>query len=162
MYIIFSVMIKDWMFTRKCYGRDDTIASWGKRQKNDKCWSKVWLWYTIIWKWKLLSHVQLFGTLWTVAYQAPLSMEFSRPEYWPAGSCFLLQGIFPTWYLTQVSLIAGRFFTIWATREAQEYWSGQLIPSPGESSRSRNQAGICCIAGGFFTSWGMREVPIII
>ena len=25
---------------------------------------------------------------------------------------------------TQVSRIAGRFFTIWATREAQEYWSG--------------------------------------
>ena len=32
----------------------------------------------------------------------------------------LLQGIF----LTQVSCIAGKFFTIWATREAQEYWSG--------------------------------------
>ena len=25
---------------------------------------------------------------------------------------------------TQVSCIAGRLFTIWATREAQEYWSG--------------------------------------
>ena len=25
---------------------------------------------------------------------------------------------------TQVSRIAGRFFTTWATREAQEYWSG--------------------------------------
>ena len=31
---------------------------------------------------KLLSHVQLFVTLWTVAYQAPLSMGFSRQEYW--------------------------------------------------------------------------------
>ena len=31
---------------------------------------------------KLLSHVQLFVTPWTVAYQAPLSMEFSRQEYW--------------------------------------------------------------------------------
>ena len=31
---------------------------------------------------KLLSHVQLFATLWTVAYQAPLSMGFSRQEYW--------------------------------------------------------------------------------
>ena len=29
-----------------------------------------------------LSQVQLFGTLWTVACQAPLSMEFSRQEYW--------------------------------------------------------------------------------
>ena len=29
-----------------------------------------------------LSHVQLFVTLWTVACQAPLSMEFLRREYW--------------------------------------------------------------------------------
>ena len=35
---------------------------------------------------------------------------------------------------TQVSFIAGGFFTIWATREAQEYWSGWLIPSPGDLS----------------------------
>ena len=31
---------------------------------------------------KLLSCVKLFVTPWTVAYQAPLSMEFSRQEYW--------------------------------------------------------------------------------
>ena len=31
---------------------------------------------------KLLSHVLLFATSWTVACQAPLSMEFSRQEYW--------------------------------------------------------------------------------
>ena len=36
------------------------------------------------------------------------------------GSLSLLQGIFPT----QVSCIVGGFFTSWATREAQEYWSG--------------------------------------
>ena len=28
------------------------------------------------------SHVQLFATLWTVAHSAPLSMGFSRQEYW--------------------------------------------------------------------------------
>ena len=31
---------------------------------------------------KLLSHVQFFATPWTVAYQAPPSMGFSRQEYW--------------------------------------------------------------------------------
>ena len=31
---------------------------------------------------KLLSHLQLFVTPWTVAYQGPLSMGFSRQEYW--------------------------------------------------------------------------------
>ena len=29
-----------------------------------------------------LSQLQLFATLWTVAHQAPLSMEFSRQDYW--------------------------------------------------------------------------------
>ena len=33
-------------------------------------------------QWKLLSHVQLFKTPWTVAYQAPPSMGFSKKEYW--------------------------------------------------------------------------------
>ena len=32
---------------------------------------------------------------------------------------------------TQVSCTAGGFFSISATREAQEYWSGKPIPSPG-------------------------------
>ena len=31
---------------------------------------------------KSLSHVRLFATPWTVAYQAPPSMGFSRLEYW--------------------------------------------------------------------------------
>jgi len=31
---------------------------------------------------KSLSHVQLFATPWTVAHQVPLSMGFSRQEYW--------------------------------------------------------------------------------
>ena len=31
---------------------------------------------------QFLSHVRLFVTPWTVAHQAPLSMEFSRQEYW--------------------------------------------------------------------------------
>ena len=31
---------------------------------------------------KLLSHVRLFATLWTIAHEAPLSMGFSRQEYW--------------------------------------------------------------------------------
>ena len=38
------------------------------------------------WKWKVkvksLSRVRLFATPWTIAHQAPLSMGFSRQEYW--------------------------------------------------------------------------------
>ena len=49
---------------------------------------------------KSLSHVRLFVTTWTVAYQAPPSMEFSRQEYWsglpfPSPGIFLTQGSNP-------------------------------------------------------------------
>ena len=33
------------------------------------------------------SHVRLFVTLWTAVHQAPLSMGFSRPEYWSGLPC---------------------------------------------------------------------------
>ena len=36
----------------------------------------------IIYSVQLLSYVRLFATLWTAAHQAPLSMGFSRREYW--------------------------------------------------------------------------------
>ena len=47
-----------------------------------------------------LSHVQLFATPWTVALQAPLSIEFSRQEYWsgwpsPSSGDFSDPGIEP-------------------------------------------------------------------
>ena len=44
---------------------------------------------------KSLSHARLLATPWTAAKQAPLSMGFSRQEYW--SRChFLLQRIFQT------------------------------------------------------------------
>ena len=47
------------------------------------------------------------------------------------GCLSLLQGIFPTQDRTQVSRIAGRFITIWATREAR-----QGITKVNKTSRS--------------------------
>ena len=49
--------------------------------------------YKYIWKWKW-RHVWLFATLWTVAYQAPLSMRFSRQGYW-SGLPFSSPGDLP-------------------------------------------------------------------
>ena len=48
----------------------------------------------------VLSHVWLFVTPWTVAYQAPLSMEFSGQEYWsrlpfPTLGTFLTDPVSP-------------------------------------------------------------------
>ena len=62
--------------------------------------------FSSAWKWKvkvkLLSHVQLLVTPWTVAYQAPPSMGFSRQEYWsgvplPSLLWYIIQ--FKSWIL---------------------------------------------------------------
>ena len=61
------------------------------------CWGAFHLyltWEFLSWMWKLLSHVQLFVTSWTVAHQAPLAMEFSRQEN-PSGLPFPSSGNHP-------------------------------------------------------------------
>ena len=75
----------------------------------------------------MLSHfsrVQFFVTLRTVACQAPLSMGFSRQEYWTGLSCpppgdLSDPGIKPMSLMSPA--LAGGFFTISATREALSY-----------------------------------------
>ena len=61
-----------------------------------------------------LNHIQLFVTLWTVAHQAPLSMEFPRQEYW-SGLPSPSPGDLPDPGIEPASLespaLAGGFFT---------------------------------------------------
>ena len=59
----------------------------------------------------LLSCIRLFAAPWTVARQAPLSMEFSRQEHW-SGVPFPSPGGLPDPDPTHVFCIAGRFFTV--------------------------------------------------
>ena len=69
------------------------------------------------------SVTQLFptlATLWTLAYQAPLSMEFSRQEYWSVLPFHPLEdlpdpGIEPKSLVSPV--LARRFFTIESLRK---------------------------------------------
>ena len=69
-----------------------------------------------------MSHVWLFATAWTVARQVPLSMEFSKQEYW-SGFPGLPPGDLPDPGVElEFPALAGRFFTIWATREAPKRW----------------------------------------
>ena len=60
------------------------------------------------------SHVRLSVILWTIAHQAPLSMGFSRQEYWRSsrGSSWPRDRT----CVSYISCIAGGFFTHWATR----------------------------------------------
>ena len=75
----------------------------------------------------MLSRVSLLATTWTIVFHAPLSMEFSRKEYW--GDLPLLtpgdlpnqvgKGIKPV-FLAFPALPCG-FFTTSATWEARFY-----------------------------------------
>ena len=71
------------------------------------------------------SPVRLFATPWTVTHQAPLSMGFSRQEYW-SGLPFPPQGIFPTqesnWHLLWL-LHCKQILYHWATREVNKMGS---------------------------------------
>ena len=73
---------------------------------------------------ELLSHVQLFATPWTAASPALLSMAIlqARILKWVAMPFF--RGSSQPRDKTQAFCTAGGFFTVWATREAQDYWSG--------------------------------------
>ena len=108
---------------------------------------------------KSLSHVWLFATPWTVAYQAPLSMGFCRQECWSRlpfpspgdlpnlgiepGSPALQADALPSeppgkpWSCSVVSNSA----TPWTVAHQappsmefsrQRYWSGLPFPSPGD------------------------------
>ena len=74
----------------------------------------------------------LFVILWNVAHQAPLSIGIlqARILEWVAKLPF--RGSSQPRDRTQVCCTAGGFFTVWATMEAQEYWSGWPVPSPGD------------------------------
>ena len=87
-------------------------------QKGKTFWAHLWAnkgirMYSVL---CCFSRVWLFATPWTVAHQAPLSMGFSRQEYWIGMPC-TSPGDLPSWF-RDWTCIAGRLFTIWATREA--------------------------------------------
>ena len=81
---------------------------------------------------RCFSCVLLFVALWTVARQAPLSLGFSRQEYWSRQPCpppgdLPDSGIKPASLLSPA--LAGRFFTTSTTWEApsQLCWSTKTI-----------------------------------
>ena len=116
-----------------------------------KCSLKCLQIYLLIILLSHFSHVQLFVTPWTVACQAPLSMEFSRQEYWnglpfPSPGDLLDPGIKPRFPILQADSLlsepSGTFLSnikkicLGLTESMefskQEYWNGLPFPSPGD------------------------------
>ena len=95
---------------------------------------------------------QLFVTLETVAHQAPLSVGFSRQEYW-SGLVFPPLGDLPHLGIEPESLrspaLAGRFFTTRATWEAPVahmicHFFCKLSKSGGKSWLEVSCISVCC------------------
>ena len=73
------------------------------------------------WKWKSLSHAQHFGTLHDYTVHGILQARILESAAFPFS-----RGSSQAQDQTQVSYIAGGFFTSWATREAQNSGVGSL------------------------------------
>ena len=85
---------------------------------------------------KSFSRVRLFATPWTVAYQAPQSVEFSRQEYWsgfpfPSPGDLPNPGIEPRSPALQADALLseppGKL--PWNTRPMFKKWNGFLCPN---------------------------------
>ena len=119
---------------------------------------------------KSLSHVWLFVTPWTVAYQAPLHentfMVFSRQEYW-SGLPFQKESLFKEIVAADgdglIAKLCQTLVTPWTIAcqallsmgFSRQEWVA--IPISRVSSQPRTQIKVFCIAGRFFTNWATRE-----
>ena len=86
----------------------------------------------------VLDHVLLFATLWSIAHQAPLSMESSRQKYW---SGIPTPGNLPDLGIESVSptspALAGRLFTTEPPGKAWEnpnFWLADAEEIMGHAS----------------------------
>ena len=105
------------------------------------------------WKWKLLNHVQLFGTPWTIQVHGILQAT-------GVGSLSLLQGIFPTQGSSPGLLYCRQILYQLSHKGSPRILEWVACPFSSQSSWRRNCTGVSCIAGGFFTNWAIREARV--
>ena len=73
-----------------CHNEDSTVKIKNTNEAPGRCYKDIFILQAICMCACGLSHfscVQLCATLWTVACQTPLSMRFSRQEYWSGLPC---------------------------------------------------------------------------
>ena len=106
-----------------------------------------------------LSRVWLFVTLWIVACQVPLSMGFSRQEYW-SGLPYPPSRELPDPGIEFVSLESPALQADSLPSESSRslgILEWVAYPFSRGSSWPRDKTEVSCIAGGFFNSWATRE-----
>ena len=89
-YAVLSLRLADWVgWVGEVVDSSKTLevsgSTWWERAAQEYAVTQLQVeqLYSVKWKKvKSVSRVQLFAAPWTVAHQAPPSMEFSRQEYW--------------------------------------------------------------------------------
>ena len=91
----------------------------------------------------------LFATLWTVGHQAPLSMEFSRQEYWSELPCPFPRDLSHQGSpIQQEKLIWGRFrSSLWRIRTRDFKFSSVQFSSFAQSYPTLCNPMDCCMTG---------------
>ena len=101
--------------------------------------------------------VRLFATPWAVACQVPLFMGILEARILEWIAMPSSRGSSQLRVQTQVSLIAGRFFTIWATWEAQfstwqpvyknsNTWGEKKILAVHQTHQADSASGLCIVS----------------
>ena len=115
--------------------------------------------------------VQLFATLWIIAHQAPLSMWFSRQEYWSGLPCPLPDdlpdpGMEPLFLLSPA--LAGEFFTTSATCSSITEWciqpaflESQLTHSYSKSWCLPKSLSAFCLFSAIFLKCKVLSTPVL-
>ena len=100
-----------------------------------------------------------FATPWTAAHKAPLSMKFSRQEYW-SGLPFPSPGDLPNpWIKPMSPALAGRFFTTEPPGKLKYNKVRQEIGERNVLYLEKNTPGVGDEQGGLACcgSWGCKE-----
>ena len=101
---------------------------------------------------KLLSHARLLTTPWTAAYQAPLSMGFSRQEYWsrvPLPSPGIPVELFQILKDHAVNVLHSICQPIWKTQQWTQDWKRSIfipVPKKGNVKECSNYHTIALIS----------------
>ena len=114
--------------------------------------------------WCSLSRVRLIATPWTAAYQAPLSMEFSRQEYWSGLPC-PPPGSLPDPGIEPTSLrspaLSGGFFTTSVPWEVHNLVLTNTLTMKEMQQANRNCGWMfCCFRAVPDSFLSPRAVPI--
>ena len=94
---VITILYESYKIHKKLWNYDliSDMSNYGKLSTRKARWfsrkgkfiQRIAIWVLQPWCAYSLSHVRLFVTPWTVAHKAPLSIGFSRQEYWRGLPC---------------------------------------------------------------------------